>query len=413
MLQQEDDNADVARLRQTLHLCWMGKELLDFLDSRSSSDAPPFVSNYNGYWRSKFSVYKQRCDKAEVQIKQIQFVPGQFPETRTKNSLNLNQLLRNLSYQEQRSSAETLLERVLGTLALDEKLLIDSPRLTRRGYRLPAKVNPLDCYRTAPDGSETQWNRSPLDRPIFGGETTCSFRLSTNFAMQTLDDLSEILGVSEVKNIQEVLSRFKGSEVPAFGIKLSATVNGVPIRLRELSGAETGNEQCDPTTHQTCIGNYGTIGPDGYFYPELVPAPGASADHGDLFQRLTTNKRTGRAVSFQNSINIIGSTIAAKCPRSYPKYSELFSEEFKHDCLFAQSDIDSTKKYIDRPDNYSVDYTISENNQFIGRNRVLEFRANPLDVVELHYKLFGIENKVSISAWGSKISNDNWKILHS
>ena len=74
--------------------------------------------------------------------------------------------------------------------------------------------------------------------------------------------------------------------------------------------------------------------------PGTGTGPRGKRDHGDLFQRLTTNKRTGRAVSFQNSINIIGSTIAAKCPRSYPKYSELFSEEFKHDCLFAQSDID-------------------------------------------------------------------------
>src|SRR4029077_11366829 len=45
---------------------------------------------------------------------------------------------------------------------------------------------------------------------------------------------------------------------------------------------------------------------------------------------------------------------------------------------------------------YAVDYAINESNQFIGRNRVLEFRANPLDVLELHYSLFGIENSVRV-----------------
>ena len=80
VLEQETDNVDLARLRQTLHLCWMGKELLQFLDSRNSSNAPPFIRNYNGYWKSKFTSSKQRCDQAEVRMKKIQFVPGQFPK---------------------------------------------------------------------------------------------------------------------------------------------------------------------------------------------------------------------------------------------------------------------------------------------------------------------------------------------
>ena len=199
-----------------------------------------------------------------------------------------------------------------------------------------------------------------------------------------------------MKNIGRSLSRFKGSDVPAFGNQLTATVNGVPVAFRELTGAGTGNEPCDPTTHHTCIGNYGTIGPDGYFYPETV-GPGVPTDNGDLFQRLTTNKRIGRAVAFQNSINIIGSNIRARCERQYPRYLYLYSEEFKQDCIFSQSDIAEAQKYVG-PDIYSVEYTIDENNQFIGRNRVLEFRANPLDVIELHYNLFGVENTVQVTA---------------
>jgi hypothetical protein len=405
MLADEKESVNLARLRQTRHLCLIGAELIEFLENRGVDRSIPYAANYDDYWKSRFDAYKSRCDEsletsAAYQIGKIGFINGEKPEELTKNSLNLSLLLRNLAYAEQRTSAETLLERVLGNLQLDQEFLTDSPRVTRRGYRLPAKVNPVDCYRVSDSGAEVPWNDQPVSRPIFGPETSCSYRLSTNFAMQDLSEFRDVLTAAQIDNIRTILERFKSSKAPAFKIELTASVNGIPVAFRELTGAQTGNQICGdehgaPTDlFTTCVGSYGTIGPDSYRYPE---------PDGDLFERLTLNKRIGRAVAFGNSIMDVGQNIHAVCERAYPRFSDLHSMELKQDCLPPNSSINPGMKYVGAA-TYAIEYTIGENNQFNGRNRVLEFRAKPLDLVEFHYRIGAVENTVDGNRSGETIS---------
>src|SRR5262249_17039977 len=222
-------------------------------------------------------------------------------------------------------------ERVLRNLALGEDFLTDSPRLTRRGYRLPIKVNPLDCKLIATIGKESL---KPIGSPIYGPDREqCAYRISANFAMQELEDL----GISDpaAKSIREKLAPFASSSEAAFNIEMTATINGVPLRLYELTGERTGNEGCPSVTLRTCIGNYGTIDypPNNripeWFYPKQ--RAGGTA-HGDVFQRITANKRVGRAVAFSNSI--MDNTEQARCPQNYPPYHNLGEMEAKQDCLF-------------------------------------------------------------------------------
>jgi RHS repeat-associated protein len=400
MLADERESVNLARLRQTHHLCLIGAELVEFLAVRAVDYSTPYADDYDSYWKSRFAAHKTRCDAAEYDIGRYGFINGEKPEKLTDNSLNLIQLLKNLSNVEQRTSAETLLERVLGNLRLDQEFLTDSPRVTRRGYRLPVKVNPLDCYRVSDSRAEIPWSDQPVSRPIFGSETSCSYRLSTNFAMQDLSEFRDVLSPAQIDNIRTILERFKSSNTPAFKIELTATVNGSPIAFRELSGAQTGNEGCGdqrgaPTDlFTTCMGSYGTIGPDNYRYP---------APKGDLFERLTLNKRIGRAVAFGNSIMDVGQDISALCPRVYPPFSDLHSMELKQDCLPPNSRINADEKYVGSP-KYTIEYTIGENNQFNGRNSVLEFRASPLDLVEFHYRISAAESFVDGNRTGEKIS---------
>ena len=388
MLADERETVNLARLRQTHHLCLMGSELIGFLSDRAIDHTSPYVDDYDTYWTERFAAYKTRCDKAEYDIGRFGFINGEKPEKLSDNSLDLVHLLRDLPNVEQRTSAETLLERVLTNLQLDEEFLTDSPRVTRRGYRLPAKVNPLDCYRTD-GGSETAWSDQPLTRPIFGPESDCSYRLATNFAMQDVSEFRNILSPSQIANIRKVAAKF-GPD-PAFKIELTATVNGEPVAFQELTGADSGNETCPDLLpgpadlRTTCIGSYGTIGPDNYRYPNAG---------GDLFQRLTLNKRIGRAVGFGNSIMDVGQGIFAICGRDYPAYDDLHSMELKQDCLPPNSHINPGMKYISGV-SYSIEYTIGENNEFHGRNRVLEFRASPLDILEFHYHLMPVERDVA------------------
>ena len=238
---------------------------------------------------------------------------------------------------------------------------------------------------------EVPWSDQPVSRAIFGPEPSCSYRLSTNFAMQDLSEFRDVLNAAQIDNIRAVQERFKSSKTSAFKIELTATVNGVAIAFDELTGAQTGNEACGdqlpapPDLFTTCIGSYGTIGPDNYRYPDR---------NGDLFERLTLNKRIGRAVAFGNSI-MDGNQppISAICHRGYSPFYDLHSMEFKQDCLPPNSSINTNVKYVGGR-NYTIEYTIGENNQFNGRNRVLEFRAHPLDLVEFHYRLLADESTV-------------------
>ncbi len=85
--------------------------------------------------------------------------------------------------------------------------------------------------------------------------------------------------------------------------------------------------------------------------------------------------------------------VKAECGRKYPPYDRLNEMEAKQDCLFQNTDITEVEKYIDPPV-YGIHYTIGENNQFVGRNRVFEFEAHPLDVLELHFRLSGAQKTI-------------------
>ncbi len=90
---------------------------------------------------------------------------------------------------------------------------------------------------------------SGIKSPIVGpDEAPCAYRISANFAMQELDDLidpqngKQLLDDDQIKNIREMLGQFYSSHEAAFDLELTATVNGRPIRFRELTGDKTGNE---------------------------------------------------------------------------------------------------------------------------------------------------------------------------
>ncbi len=152
-------------------------------------------------------------------------------------------------------------------------------------------------------------------------------------------------------------------------IELTATVNGEPTEFNELTGEKTVNDPCRTMTLNTCVGNYGTtgvqLGSDGkpigvkaYFYPK-----GAAGypDTGDVLQRISTNKRSGRAVAFSNSIMSRG--MPPVCERNFPLYETGWQMESKQDCLFEASDITPAQKYVpdekERP-KYTVSYEILE-----------------------------------------------------
>ncbi|MBY5625929.1 RHS repeat-associated core domain-containing protein [Rhizobium leguminosarum] len=368
----ESLNVEMARKRQTIDLCNFAEEIAYYFESHFSPNASPFAEDYSGYWRKKIDVYSSRCSEARQWLDARAFTNGDRPQDSVPNALRLPQLLQNLSYEEQIASAETLLERVLATLAMGEELLTDDARLSRRGYRLPAKVNPLDCWLISNAAK-------PVDKPISSNQDECAYRILANFAMQ---DFEDVMPSGDAQNLRKMLAGFANSKMAAFELQLTATVNGVPVSFRELSGSAASNDQCEPKAEnrKTCLGNYGTREPvQGYYFP---------SGEDDVFQRITANKRSGRAVAFSNSI--MGLNSLALCKRKYPDYVDGGSMERKQDCVFESSTIGSDDKY-DGPQRYgstyAITYSITEGNEFLGRNRVLEFRGHPLDVVEFHFRL--------------------------
>lgn len=400
MMELELQTLQLAEVRQTIALCGFMDEIIEFLDTHHSPTGPPYADDYSGYWHDQRAKFDGRCKRVDAEFEGKSFTATPDPLKAGKDTLELATLLAALPYEQQITSAETLLERVLVNMSLPQTLLLDEPRLTRRGYRLPAKANPLDC----PDIGKKE-----LDAPLFGPPNEpCSYRLVTNFAMQDFDD---VLSEEQADNLRELLAQFQTSQQRAFRIELTATVNGEPVLFSRLSGASSANQPCDIVpANQTCLATYGTIGPEAYFYPEgevvtdkdappqVVAAEPDSATmegqpellegvigyegNGDVFQRISANKRTARAVAFQNSI--MGAD--ARCPMDYPSFgNNLADMEFKQDCLLIDG-IDENNKFSGAGQ-YVVSYGIGENNQFIGRNWVLEFTAKPLDILELHYRL--------------------------
>lgn len=388
IMQAEPESVQLARLRQTLALCGFAREIETFVRDRATPFRPPFTEDYGDYWSAKVGRYAERCVQARAQFDAYSFTYPRRPEIPATDTLRLPFFLRELPPAEQITSAETLLERVLATLTLGEDLLTDGPHLTRRGYRLPANVNPFDCG--VPQQGE------PLTEPVTVARGDCSYRLSLNFAMQSFEDVA----AQAASNMREVLAQFQQSRNAAFEIELMLTVNGRPVVFRELSGERTGNDGCAPVTEpNSCLGTYGTRGTDGpqqpiaaHYYP-LRQSQDSNAPHGDVLQRITTNKRTGRAVAFSNSV-MLTSPEVAYCPRALA-YADLAAMEAKQDCRMPNGlPMPDDMKYVGAS-TYVASYTIGENNQFQGRNRVLEFRARPLDVVEFHVRLAPVASSVT------------------
>jgi RHS repeat-associated protein len=388
----EPDNVLLTRIRQTLALCAFAEEVRDFISARFSTNVSPYPDDYLQYWRTKVAQHEARCDQAKDRFKAYSFT-SRNPETSSRNTLRLPFFLRNLPFAEQITSAETLLERVLNNLALGEALLTDAPRLSRRGYRLPVNVNPFDC--------EVLNKGTSIIEPVSVPKGDCAYRLSANFAMQEFEEvvareLSKELREKTIKNMRDVLARFQNSHNPAFRIDLMATANGRPVAFTQLSGELSGNDPCTSTAPNTCMGMYGSRAADSaeiaeHFYPKR--RNGQPGDrHGDVFQRITLNKRTGRTVAFSNAVMLSGETQFCPRPPHFGAYPDIGAMELKQDCPIPDS-----AKYIGSP-RYVISYTIGENNQFDGRNRVFEFRAKPLDVLELHIRLSPIDEIIPRNA---------------
>lgn len=372
ILKLEHENVDIARARQISQLCGFASEIIDFLDERYSSEYLPFAGNDSSFWKKKSARFTTRCKEAQDKLLSLHFTTPGSPDSTYKERLNLPHLVRNLPVAEQVSSAETLLDRVFRNLELPAELLTDDPTITRRGYRLPAKVDPVGCDILTADAH-------PVDNPIFGAEAGCKYRILLNFS---LADLEKLVKKPQADQIANILSQLKSSTRPAFNLQLTATVNGKPILFRELSGEPAGNLDCNDAPGDTCLGNYGSFDRlEGHLYPDL---------NGDMFQRVVTNRRTGRAVAFSD--DVLDLSYGGVCIAKGKRYSNYTSMEAKQDCPLPDA-----KKYVAK-DLAKIKYEILENNTFSGRNRIIEFDANPLDVMELHIDLSPVVQAISINS---------------
>ena len=383
ILDAEPYNVDVARYRQTKQLCGFARELIDFLNQHYSKESQPFAGDYGSIWEEEYSKIRKPCQEANDRVYALAFTTNETDEFAYKPRLNLPHLLRNLAVEDQMSSAETLLQRVFNTLELPRELLTDNAKVTRRGYRLPAKVNPLGCDLLTS-------NSEPVEQPIFGSEAKCKFRLLANFAMA---DLEKLVGAQEAANIHKLLTPLSNSRSPAFNLALTATVNGKPIQFRELTGEQAGNLRCDgdkdahgtpqPVPKDTCLGNYGSFERlEQHLYPDA---------NGDMFPRILTNRRAARAVAFSD--DILDPHEKGVCISVERRYASAAAMEAKQDCPAPGTTLPEDQKYLGQP-MASVEYQILENNQFLGRNRVFEFEANPLDILEPHFTLAPVAQKI-------------------
>ncbi|GGD34433.1 hypothetical protein GCM10011335_41890 [Aureimonas glaciei] len=412
MMELERATVEFARVRQTRELCRFAGELLDYLRRSYAPQAPPFADEYLAYWIKAQSEYETPCAEADAAYGKATFTGGTGPNLSVTDRLNLPVLLRSLSYEDRMSSAETLLKRVQDSLSLGGHFLTDGHRVTRRGYRLPIKVNPLDCDLLGKTDT-------PLSDPIvdYPGRPVpdCAYRLSANFAME---DFEQLIGEKEAKNLRKMLAPLSNSTAAAFKVDLAATINGRPAAFRELTGDATGNDPCTPVTPKTCIGTYGTTGDSNtgvkaYLHPEgtgIASGPNPNdPTAGDVLQRVSTNKRTGRAVAFSNSI--MSTTLPPKCERAYPLFKTGWQMEAKQDCLFQGSDISTDDEKYKGPPAYTVTYEITQGNRFIGRNRVVEFRAMPLDVVEFQIRIVPVEQSINLPSSPQATARGAFSIL--
>ncbi|TJZ83095.1 RHS repeat-associated core domain-containing protein [Paracoccus hibiscisoli] len=387
----EYSNVDMARGRQIARLCGFAEEIFQYLVERDSSIVQPFAPSRIEFWRAMLERSKADCIAEELQLQGLKFSDNDRPEAdTTAERLKLREVLRHLSFEEQVSSAETLLTRVLQNLELPRNALTSPPLLARSGYRLPVKANPLNC------GTITR-SAAPVESPIYGREALCSYRFLMNFAMEDILRLfpNQANGTPHPNRVayERILSQFLRSEEPAFDLELSLTVNGVPALISELTGSAASNVEgnISPTSplKQTCIGSYGAHGPKWppvtHFYPD--PTGLNTGDGGDILQRIVTNRRPGRVVAFSDDLmhsRVPGT--GSGSPNGRGLYTDLHQMEAKQDCDELEGYSTATAKYVGPPAD-SVAIQILENNRIVGRNRIFEFEARPLDIVEFRVRL--------------------------
>ncbi|WP_224543685.1 SpvB/TcaC N-terminal domain-containing protein [Mesorhizobium sp. CA16] len=369
----EDQNVELARKRQTVDLCRFAREIATFLEGRIDPHASPFATDFSGYWTSQLDDpdgrYGKRCIEAEKRVKYTLFT-GATPDKSINDALRLPQILGKLEPGQQIASAQLLIGKVFDQLDAGEELLTDNARMTRRGYRLPAKINPLSCKIISSAGE-------PIKEPLTSSslDDLCAYRVLANFAMLDFKD-------GGAPNAETWFSEFSKKTEAAFELTMTATVDGVPVPFRELTGEAAGNDDCQPTTPNanTCTGVYGVRAGDspGYAYPD----PG-----DDVFQRVTVNKRAGRAAGFSSSIMQAKSPGLAECKRM-PDYATSSEMERKQDCeRSGPNAIEPDLKYVSSTPDFAVTYQITEANKFLGRNRIFEFQGHPLGVAQFHIKL--------------------------
>lgn len=385
----EYTNVEMAQRRQMASLCGFANEILKFLEERDSSSTQPFMPSRGSFWRDIYAKSELDCFADDFEFQGIHFTNHDRPEPAlTVERLKLREVLRYLPFEEQVSSAETLLSRVLQNLELPRNALTSPPLLARSGYRLPVKANPLDC------GTITR-SATPVESPIYGREALCSYRFLMNFAMEDILRLfpNQANGIPHPNRVayERILAQFLKSETPAFDIELSLTVNGVPTLISELTGSAASNVEgnISPTSplKQTCIGSYGAHGrkwpPVTHFYPD--PTGLNTGDGGDILQRIVTNRRPGRVVAFSDDVmhSRVPGTGSAN---GRGLYTDLHQMEAKQDCDELEGYGAASTKYVGPPTE-SVAIQILENNRIVGRNRIFEFEARPLDIVEFRVRL--------------------------
>lgn len=416
VLSDEVDTVNIARDRQLLRMCSFGEEVFEYISLIYTPRGPPFAPDYLDYWRDRLAGFDDTCEDARHRLEAVRWGPDK-PQFDLKGALSLDQRLRQLSYRDKMSSAETLLERVLRSLELPLELLTDKPKITRRGYRLPVKANPLDCRLLA--------QSEALQEPISGLEGPCRYRLALNFA---LHDIFADLSKAEKENIRkifgegiapeqdetveglEIINSLRDSVRPAFRVRVTATRNGFPVRFDELSRhfsdprRDAGNEPCDLPSEgtRTCLGGFGSFDRIHEF-PAKDSFP---SDTGDVFQRLLLNRRSARSVAFSDDIlfkketptskGVVGVCTGSERPFNR-RYTSLREMEAKQDCVSAEGSLPPSEKYVQR-DQSSVDLLFRENGTFDGRNRVLEFEAHPLDVIQFNIELSPVLNMVALDA---------------
>ena len=392
VLDNERETVPVVRERQRVRLCHFAEEILEFLERRYSEDAAPHAGSNLSYWDERFAVHFGACQTALSVLRLVKFTDNVELPWEAKGRLELDTRLARLAWDEQISSAEVLLERVLASLALPKTYYTDDNTLTAEGYRLPLKANPFDCdaLASAPD---------PLVAPVVAQEGDCAYRVAANFAMQDVEKIID--DPVEYERFRLMFEALLKSDRPAFKVVLSATRNGKPVVFHELSGAETGNGSCERPAGllRTCIGSYGAFGLEN---PRSNPDT-ANNHHrhpdatGDIFQRLFTNRRTGRAVSFSSEVMHLD--VDAVCQRgSYETHAQM---EAKQDCPVTPAPY-GFARYTGEP-TAQVEFDILENNRFVGRNRILEFRARPLDVVAFRVELVPIRREAEVVGLGYTI----------